>query len=188
MWYLWSGARSPLFGKSKMATFERYFLAEKETHAEEKNPYYQFRDRVATVRRILTEFGLDPETARIINGHVPVRVKRGESPIKADGQLLVIDGGFSKAYQQQTGIAGYTLIHNSYGFLLAAHEPFQSTQAAIEKEADIHSRTNILDKNFARMRVKDTDAGREFQRRIEELKLLLTAYRTGLIKESPAQR
>lgn len=188
MWYLWSGARSPLFGKSKMATFERYFLAEKETHAEEKNPYYQFRDRVATVRRILTEFGLDPETARIINGHVPVRVKRGESPIKADGQLLVIDGGFSKAYQQQTGIAGYTLIHNSYGFLLAAHEPFQSTQAAIEKEADIHSRTNILDKNFARMRVKDTDAGREFQRRIEELNLLLAAYRTGLIKESPAQR
>lgn len=188
MWYLWSGARSPLFGKSKMATFERYFLADKETHAEEKNPYYQFRDQVETVRRILTEFGLDPETARIINGHVPVRVKRGESPIKADGQLLVIDGGFSKAYQQQTGIAGYTLIHNSYGFLLAAHEPFQSTQAAIEKEADIHSRTHILEKNFARMRVRDTDAGREFQRRIEELKLLLTAYRTGLIKESPAQR
>lgn len=184
IWYLWSGGRSPLFGKDKMATFERYFLAEKETHKENKNPYYQLRDKKKTAVKILTEFGLDPETAHIINGHVPVEVKHGESPIKAGGKLLVIDGGLSKAYQAKTGIAGYTLIYNSYGLLLASHEPFESTQKAIEEGIDIHSKTEILEQNRRRVFVKDTDLGHEIKKRITELKSLLDAYRVGLIKEN----
>ncbi|MCP4424256.1 MAG: fructose-1,6-bisphosphatase [Chloroflexi bacterium] len=183
IWYLWSGGRSPLFGKDKMATFERYFLAEKETHKEIKNPYYRLRDKKGTARKILEEFGLDPETAHIINGHVPVEVKRGESPIKAKGKLLVIDGGMSKAYQTKTGIAGYTLIYNSYGLLLASHEPFVSTQKAIEKGIDIHSKTEILEQNRTRIFVEDTDWGQDIKKRITELKALLDAYRVGLIKE-----
>lgn len=183
MWYLWSGSQSPLFGKDKMATFERTFIADEATHQETKDPYYDFRDKEETARRILEEFGLDPETAHIINGHVPVRVKRGESPVKAGGKLFVIDGGFSRAYQDKTGIAGYTLIYNSYGLLLASHQAFESTQKAIEKELDIHSSTQILETNFARIRVKDTDIGRDIQRRIDELQHLLAAYRAGLIKE-----
>jgi fructose-1,6-bisphosphatase III len=184
MWYLWSGAQSPLFGKDKMATFERYFVEDKATHKEEMNPYYDFRTRQEVAQEILTEFGLDPETAHIINGHVPVKVKRGESPLKAGGRLLVIDGGFAKAYQSQTGIAGYTLIFNSYGLLLAAHQPFESTQKAIEEGMDIHSKTDILEHNFKRIRVRDTDMGRDIQQRIDELKQLLAAYRSGVIKES----
>ena len=184
MWYLWSGPQSPLFGKAKMATFERYFIADKTTHAEKRNAYYDFRDRPETAQQILEEFGLNPATAHIINGHVPVRVKRGESPIKAGGRLLVIDGGFSKAYQKQTGIAGYTLVNNSYGLLLAAHHPFESAQKAIEEELDIDSKTEILETNYKRIRVSDTDRGRTIQQQIEELDLLLKAYRAGLIKES----
>jgi fructose-1,6-bisphosphatase III len=184
MWYLWSGAQSPLFGKDKMATFERYFVEDKATHKEEMNPYYDFRTQQEVAQEILTEFGLDPETAHIINGHVPVKVKRGESPLKAGGRLLVIDGGFAKAYQSQTGIAGYTLIFNSYGLLLAAHQPFESTQKAIEEGMDIHSKTDILEHNFKRIRVRDTDMGRDIQQRIDELKQLLAAYRSGAIKES----
>lgn len=183
MWYLWSGAQSPLFGKDKMATFERYFIAEKATHQELKNPYYDYRDDRATAEKIMRAFGADPENGRIINGHVPVRVKRGESPIKADGKLLVIDGGLSKAYQEQTGIAGYTLIHNSYGFLLAEHEPMASMQEVVEADHDIESRTVVLDHKRTRARVKDTDQGRQIHRRIDELKQLLEAYRTGLITE-----
>jgi fructose-1,6-bisphosphatase III len=183
MWYLWSGAQSPLFGKDKMATFERYFIEDKATHKEEMNPYYEFRTRQDVAEQILAEFGLEPTTGHIINGHVPVKVKRGESPLKAGGRLLVIDGGFAKAYQSQTGIAGYTLIFNSYGLLLAAHEPFESTQSAIEEGMDIHSKTDILEHNFKRIRVRDTDMGRDIQRRIDELKQLLAAYRAGVIKE-----
>lgn len=183
MWYLWSGSHSPLFGKEKMATFERYFLAEPDTHAEGKNAYYALRDKPETAVKILQEFGLDPATARIVNGHVPVEVKKGESPVKADGRLIVIDGGFSKAYQAKTGIAGYTLIHNSYGFLLASHAPFQSTQKAIEQELDIHSKTEILEANSNRIRVRDTDEGHQIQEQIQQLEALLAAYRTGLIKE-----
>ena len=183
MWYLWSGSHSPLFGKEKMATFERYFVADRATHAEGKNAYYALRDKPETAVKILKEFGLNPQTARIVNGHVPVEVKKGESPVKANGRLIVIDGGFSKAYQDKTGIAGYTLIHNSYGFLLASHAPFESTQRAIEEELDMHSKTEILDANYARIRVRDTDEGREIQAQIHQLKALLEAYRTGLIKE-----
>jgi fructose-1,6-bisphosphatase III len=184
MWYLWSGSQSPLFGKDKMATFERYFIADPETHAEAKNPYYEFRTREEVAREILAEFGLNPDTGHIINGHVPVKVKKGESPVKAGGRLFVIDGGFAKAYQSQTGIAGYTLIFNSYGLLLAAHQPFESTQKAIEQEMDIHSSTRILEHNSRRIRVKDIDSGKQIRRRIEDLKNLLEAFRTGLIKEA----
>ena len=183
MWYLWSGDRSPLFGKEKMATFERYFLADPATHAEGKNAYYALRDMPETAVKILKEFGLDPKTARIINGHVPVQVKKGESPVKANGRLIVIDGGFSKAYQDKTGIAGYTLIHNSYGFLLASHAPFESTQKAIEQELDIHSKTEILEANYHRIRVRDTDEGCRIQAKIHQLEALLAAYREGLLKE-----
>jgi fructose-1,6-bisphosphatase-3 len=184
MWYLWRGSQSPLFGKDKMATFERYFIADKATHAEERDPYYQHREREAVARRILKEFGVDPDRGHIINGHVPVKVKKGESPVKAGGKLIVIDGGFSKAYQGQTGIAGYTLVYNSWGLLLATHRPFESTQQAVEEELEIESKTEILESNDVRIRIRDTDLGRDIQRRVKELRALLNAYRTGLVKES----
>jgi fructose-1,6-bisphosphatase-3 len=184
MWYLWSGAQSPLFGKDKMSTFERYFIEDKKTHEEKMNPYYAFRDQEETARLILQEFGLNPNTAHIINGHVPVKVKKGERPIKAGGRLFVIDGGFAKAYQTKTGIAGYTLIYNSYGLLLTAHDPFESTQKAIEEEQDIHSKTEVVETHQIRLRVKDTDLGREMQQQIQDLQQLLHAYRVGLIKET----
>ncbi len=183
MWYLWSGSMSPLFGKQKMATFERYLLTDEKLRAEKMNPYYELRYKEETADKILREFGLDPETSHIINGHVPVKVSKGESPIKANGKLIVIDGGFSKAYQKQTGIAGYTLIYNSYGLMLAAHDPFDSTQKAIEEAVDIHSRTQILKRKTTRIWNRDTDQGQEVQQRINELKALLDAYRAGLIKE-----
>ena len=183
IWYLWTGAQSPLFGKQKMATFERYFIDDKATHEEKYNPYYTYRDRQETADRILQEFGLNPETSHIVNGHVPVRVRKGENPIKAGGRLLVIDGGFSKAYQSQTGIAGYTLIFNSYGLLLASHQPLGSVQEIIEGERDLHSDTRILETNTQRIRVRDTDLGRQIQRQIDDLGALLDAYRSGLIKE-----
>ena len=184
MWYLWSGAQSPLFGTEKMATFERYFIADQATHVETRNAYYIYRDREETARQILREFGVDPNTGHIINGHVPVKVVRGESPVKANGKLLVIDGGFAKAYQKVTGIAGYTLVYNSYGLILAAHHPFESVQKAIEEERNIASDTQILEHNDIRIRVKDTDLGRGIQRQIDDLQALLTAYRSGLIQES----
>lgn len=184
MWYLWSGAQSPLFGKEKMATFERYFIKDKETHTEKMNPYYDYRTDQKVIEKILDEFGLDPNKGHVINGHVPVKVSRGENPLKASGKLLVIDGGFSKAYQEQTGIAGYTLIFNSYGLLLASHEPFESTQKAIQEEQDIRSEIRVVEKNLKRIRVSDTDDGKMIRKKIWDLKLLLEAYRTGLIKEA----
>ena len=184
MWRLWSDAQSPLFGNEKMATFERYFIGDKATHVEKRNAYYAFRDQEASARQILAEFGINPDTGHIINGHVPVKVKRGESPVKANGKLLVIDGGFAKAYQSETGIAGYTLVYNSYGLLLAAHHPFESVQKVIEEERNITSAIQILEYNDTRIRVKDTDLGRGIQQQIDDLQLLLAAYRSGLIQES----
>jgi fructose-1,6-bisphosphatase-3 len=184
MWRLWSDAHSPLFGSEKMATFERYFIGDKATHVEKRNAYYAFRDREASARQILAEFGVNPDTGHIINGHVPVKVKRGESPVKANGKLLVIDGGFAKAYQNETGIAGYSLVYNSYGLLLAAHHPFDSVQKAIEEERNIASATQILEHNDIRIRVKDTDLGRSIQHQIDDLQSLLATYRSGLIQES----
>ena len=183
MWFLWCAPMSPLFGKEKMATLERYFLADKETHVEKRNAYYTLRDTEKTARKILEEFGLNPDTGRIVNGHVPVKVAKGERPIKANGRLIVIDGGFSKAYQRETGIAGYTLISNSRGLLLAAHQPFESTQKAVSEELDIDTETDIIHTHPFRMRVRDTDRGREIQEQIDELQTLLHAYREGLIKE-----
>ena len=184
MWYLWSGAQSPLFGKQKMATFERYFIADKATHAEKREPYYELREREEIAHKILLEFNLDPERGHIINGHVPVKAKQGESPVKANGRLIAIDGGFSKAYHGQTGIAGYTLVTNSWGLLLATHHPFVSTQQAIELGLDIESKISVLESYQVRKRVHDTDPGQEIQRQVEELSTLISAYRDGLIKES----
>ena len=183
MWYIWLGEGSPLFGKDKMATFERYFLEDKETHKEKKNPYYSMLENETVVNRILAEFGLPPEGTHIINGHVPVKSKNGENPIKCGGKVMVIDGGFSKAYQKETGIAGYTLIYNSYGLILAAHEPFESTEAAIEKESDIHSDSIVVKRVVQRKMVGDTDIGRELKEQIRDLETLLEAYRSGRIAE-----
>ncbi|ERI95630.1 firmicute fructose-1,6-bisphosphatase [Clostridiales bacterium oral taxon 876 str. F0540] len=183
IWYLWTGSDSPLFGKDKMTTFERYFIDDKETHIENKNSYFKYRDDERVCNFILEEFGLNSKISHIINGHVPVKSKKGESPIKANGKLLVIDGGFSRAYQGQTGIAGYTLIYNSYGLLLASHEPFESTQKAIEEEKDILSTTVVLEQEVERKRVGDTDIGGELKFQIKDLEMLLETYRKGIIKE-----
>ncbi len=183
MWYIWLSSNSPLFGKDKMATFERYFLAEKETHVENKNPYYELLEKEEVINRIFEEFGLSPDDAYIVNGHVPVKRKNGESPVKCNGKVLVIDGGFSKAYQKETGIAGYTLVYNSYGLRLVAHEPFESTEAAIEKGSDIHSETTVIKRVFDRRLVGDTDAGQKIREQIADLEKLLKAYRSGEIKE-----
>ena len=182
-WYLWTGPDSPLFGKDKMTTFERYFIDDKETHKEKKSYYFKLEESEKMCRIIFEEFGLNPDTSHIINGHVPVKSKSGESPIKANGKLIVIDGGFSKAYQSTTGIAGYTLTYNSYGLLLVSHDPFESTQKAIEEEKDIHSTTMVLEKELERKRVRDTDNGKEIIAQIKDLEMLLDAYRIGLIKE-----
>lgn len=183
MWYLWCGPDSPLYGKKTMATFERYFIDDKEPHKEVKDPYYKLRNEEEVCLNILEEFGLDPSKSHIINGHVPVMVGKGESPVKANGRLLVIDGGLSKAYQKQTGIAGYTLIYNSFGLTLASHEPFESTTKAIKEEIDILSSKIELEHSFIRRTVADTDGGVEIKKEIEDLKLLLKAYRKGIIKE-----
>ncbi len=182
LWFIWSSPRSPLFGKDKMATFERYFLAEPETHKEKKNPYYALINQEETANRILEEFGLGAH-AHIVNGHVPVLQSSGESPVKCGGKVLVIDGGFSKAYQAKTGIAGYTLIYNSYGMMLVAHKPFTSTEEAIANETDIHSERIMVEMAPHRMHVGDTDNGRALKERISELKELLEAYRSGRIIE-----
>ncbi len=185
MWYIWLNPNSPLFGKDKMATFERYFLAEKETHIEVKNPYYQYIENEKVIASIMKEFGLDFESddTHIINGHVPVKRKNGESPVKCNGKVMVIDGGFSKAYQRETGIAGYTLIYNSYGLLLVAHEPFESTESAIEKESDIHSESMVIRRVVQRSLVENTDVGKELKEQIADLEVLLAAYRSGELKE-----
>lgn len=183
MWYIWLHPDSPLFGKNKMATFERYFLAEKETHVEKKNPYYSFIENETVIDNIMKEFGLDPAEGHIVNGHVPVKRKDGESPVKCGGKVMVIDGGFSRAYQKQTGIAGYTLIYNSYGLLLVAHEPFESTEAAIVKEKDIHSETMVVKRLMNRVLVGDTDVGKELREQVASLERLLEAYRNGEITE-----
>ena len=183
IWYLWCGKDSPAFDKSKMATFERYFLVDKSTHKEVKGAYYTLRDREDICDMILDEFGVEGEHRHIINGHVPVKAVKGEKPIKANGKLMVIDGGFSRAYQPETGIAGYTLVYHSRGFQLVQHEPFTSTQKAIEEGQDIKSTTQIVELSSKRMMVKDTDKGRELSIQIEDLKKLLVAYRTGIIKE-----
>lgn len=183
LWFIWQNANSPVFGKSKMTTFERYFIADKATHKEPKNPYYRLLEQEEIVNKILREFGLEDEDSHIINGHVPVETKRGESPVKCNGKLLIIDGGFSKAYQPKTGIAGYTLIYNSYGLLLAAHQPFESVEKAVQNGSDIHSHMLLVQHVNLRRTVADTDVGKEIKESIVDLEKLLCAYREGTIVE-----
>lgn len=182
--YLWCGPDSPLFDKSKMATFERYFIADKATHNEEKGNYFKLRDNEEIVDKIMDAFGVEGPNRHIINGHVPVHVSNGENPIKANGKLMVIDGGFSQAYHKETGIAGYTLVYHSRGFVLVQHEPFTSTEDAIQKCTDIKSTTLIVEMSTHRMRVADTDIGHELTKQIKDLERLLYAYRHGFIKEA----
>ena len=183
MWYLWTGKCSSLFGKDDMTTFERYFIAEKETHKENKNPYFTLREDEDVCNKIFKEFELDTNESHIINGHVPVESKNGESPIKANGRIIAIDGGFSRAYQKKTGIAGYTLIYNSQSLQLVSHDPFTSTEEAIVNESDILSTTMLVEHKLSRKTVKDTDAGKKLLDEVDDLKLLLTAYKKGIIKE-----
>ena len=183
IWYIWAGPNSPVFGKDKMATFERYFVEEKETHREVKNAYYSLLDDETTINRILREFGLDETRSHIVNGHVPVELKKGETPIKCGGKLLIIDGGFSKAYQSKTGIAGYTLVANSHGLNLVAHKPFESAEAAIRDETDIVSDTIIVETAAHRLMVSDTDVGAELKQSIADLEKLLEAYQDGTLIE-----
>ena len=184
MWYMWCGSDAPSFDKDKMATFERYFVGDKDLCKETKGWYYTLRNEAETCDRILLEFGVQPGPhSHIINGHVPVKTLKGEKPVKANGKLLVIDGGFSKAYQPETGIAGYTLVYHSHGLQLVQHEPFQSRQKAIEEGLDIKSTTFLVEFNSQRMMVKDTDKGAELTTQIADLEKLLVAYRMGLIKE-----
>ena len=181
--YLWCGKDSPLFDKSKMATFERYFLKGKDTYKEEKGNYFKLRDSAEICDRILDAFEVKGENRHIINGHVPVHASKGENPIKAGGRLMVIDGGFSEAYHNETGIAGYTLVYHSRGFQLVQHEPFTSTQDAIVRETDIKSTTQIVEMSAHRMLVADTDKGEELRTQVADLKNLLYAYRHGILKE-----
>ena len=181
LWYLWCGENSPIFCKDAMKTFERYFVDDKELHKENKNPFYIFAQNEEVCDTLLGEFGIEKDKGHIICGHIPVKFKSGESPIKANGKLLIIDGGLSKSYQKTTGIAGYTLIYNSYGLMLAEHEPFNSRIDAIVKETDLHSSKVVVEK-VDRKRIKDTDIGIKLQDEIEDLYKLLECYKLGIIK------
>lgn len=183
MLYLWCGPQSPFFNKDKMTTFERYFVDDKDLYREQKGAFFELADRVDVCHTILHEFGLDNDQAHIINGHVPVRTNKGESPIRAGGIRLVIDGGFSKPYHATTGISGYTLIFNSHGLQLVEHEHFESKQKAIAEGVDVHSHVQLEDFRYNRIHVRETDRGRELQVQIDNLQKLLMAYRHGIIKE-----
>ena len=166
-----------------MTSFERYLIADEEPWKEIKDPYYKFVEKKSTCDKILREFGVDPENfSHIINGHVPVKIKRGESPVKAGGKLLVIDGGLSKAYQQQTGIAGYTLIFNSHGLLLSAHDSFESVKNAVTKDDDMYSSLDVIDMAPSRLLIENTDTGKHIQKRIDDLRALVEAFRKGFVK------
>ena len=188
IWYLWCGPDSPLFDKSRMATVERCFLEAPETHEEEKGAYYTLRNEEAICDQILDEFEVTGPHRHIINGHVPVRSIRGENPIKANGKMIVIDGGFSKPYHPQTGIAGYTLVYHSRGFQLVQHEPFESAAKAIAEGLDIKSTTIVVELSSHRQLVRDTDKGRDLQAQISDLQKLLFAFRSGIIKEKERSR
>ncbi|WP_367924217.1 fructose-1,6-bisphosphatase [uncultured Ruthenibacterium sp.] len=189
LWYLWCGRRSPIFGRYKMANFEHFFLDEEESYAERKDPYYDWVENDDTVvaesavLRIFEDFGLDPAHGHIVNGHVPVKAKNGEKPVKAGGRLIVIDGGFCKAYHKRTGIAGYTLVFSSRGLSLRSHGSFETTQKAIRENADILSTVNVFETSERRVYVEDTDEGGRLQDQIEDLQKLVAAYADGTLKE-----
>ena len=184
LWWLWAGRNSPIFGRDRMTTFERRFIKDESTWTEPKNPYYRFYEDPAVCDMLLAEFGLTGKHRHIINGHVPVKVKKGESPIKGGGRLIVIDGGFSKAYQSTSGIAGYTLIFSSRHFRIVSHQPFEGKRVALQKNHDIQNESLIFEKMNTRMKVSETDEGRELQARVDELTLLLEAYRSGAVREN----
>ena len=182
MYYLWCGRRSPLFGRERMTTFERYFVADKTTWAEGKNPYYGLVETYETAVAILREFGLDEQTGHIINGHVPVRASIGEHPVKARGRYVRIDGGFCRAYHNHTGIAGYTLIYSSRGLRLVSHTPFEGKEAAVRENRDIPPADDVIFEMMPqRMLVRDTDYGKRILERMEDLRALLDAYRQGAV-------
>lgn len=183
MWYIWSSENSPVYGKAKMATFERYLISDAALQEEKKDFYYKLIEKEEICDKIIKEFGLDPKTAHVINGHMPVRSKAGENPVKGGGKLMIIDGGFSKAYQPTTGIAGYTLVYNSYGLRLVTHEPFESFEKSIADETDIRSDFTMVKEFEHRQKVADTDAGKTMRESIRDLELLLEAYRQGIIRE-----
>ena len=183
MWYIWTAPYSPLYGRKKMATFERYFLAEEDMKVEVKNCYYELINKPEIADKILSEFGLSGDRAHIINGHVPVHRMKGESPVKCNGKVIVIDGGFSKAYRSRTGIAGYTLIYNSYGLTLTAHEPFESPETAVRDARDIVSKREAVEFMDKPILVGDTDDGEKIRRKIDDLKMLISAYRSGELIE-----
>ncbi len=181
MWYFWCGKDSPLFGRSKMTTFERLFISDESAWEEKKNPYYTFYQSEAACVKILENFGLTSPFAHIVNGHVPVRAIEGESPVKANGRLIVIDGGFCKAYHTRTGIAGYTLIYNSHGMRIMSHQAFEDTKTAILENRDIQSSSDVFETELARVMVSDTDYGQKISNQIYDLTLLLNAYRQGVL-------
>lgn len=184
MWFLWISPDSPFFGKSKMATFESYFIKDKETHKEEKNPYYYLSAQEEICDKVLKEFGLQDKEAHIVNGHIPVKAKDGESPMRANGKLLVIDGGFAKSYQEKTGNAGYILTYNSYGLLLSQNKPFESVEKAIKEEKDIISKIIVKKTGVTRKTVGDTDIGKRLKNEIEDLTELLKFYQSGQLKQT----
>ena len=184
LWWLWAGRNSPIFGRDRMTTFERRFIADETTWSEPKNAYYTYYEDPAVCERLLKEFGLEGEHCHIINGHVPVKVKKGESPVKGGGKLLVIDGGFSRAYQSTSGIAGYTLIYNSRHYRIVSHQPFAGKYNAVHRNDDIANESVIFEKMETRMRVSQTDEGAELQTRVDDLLMLLEAYRNGAVTEN----
>ncbi len=183
LWYLWCGKNSPMFGRSKMTTFENTFLNEKQLKVEGKDPYYLYQEDSEVADKILAEFGLYGSKCRIINGHVPVKAISGEEPIKAGGKIIVIDGGFCRAYHDKTGIAGYTMVYSSRGLSLRAHQPFSSLQKVVFENTDIESKVNVFETMKNRMLVEDTDQGKSIKSVIKDLKLLIEAYQLGIIKE-----
>ncbi|KAL0265482.1 UNVERIFIED_CONTAM: hypothetical protein PYX00_010985 [Menopon gallinae] len=185
LWYLWCGKLSPLFGKERMTTFERYFIEDKESHKEGKNAYFTLREHEHVAYSLIREFNANPERAHIVNGHVPVKANKGEQPVKAGGKVITIDGGFSRAYQKVTGIAGYTLIYNSYGLLLATHNGFCYGDTIAEND-DMQTDTQILESQKGRVLIETTDIGRKLAKDVENLRLLLRAYNCGLIEENRA--
>ena len=187
LWWLWAGRNSPIFGRDRMATFERRFIDDEVAQAEPKNPYYTYYQDPEVCDMLLKEFGLSGPHCHIINGHVPVKARKGESPIKGGGKLIVIDGGFSKAYQPTSGIAGYTLTFGSRYFRIVAHQPFAGKKHAIRANADIDNESDIFERMETRMKVADTDEGRELQARVDELVDLLTAYRSGAVTENHSE-
>ena len=187
LWYLWCGAKSPLFGRSAMTTFERLYIADPAAHREIKNPYYRHIAALDTAERILREFGLAGAGCHIVNGHVPVRAIEGESPIKGGGRLIIIDGGFCRAYHQRTGIAGYTLVYNSRGLILRTHQPFESAEKAIHEDEDIASKSEYIYTAPQRILVRDTDEGGRKQALIRDLCALVEAYQTGVLPQGVAQ-